>query len=95
MEINIRNLNVNISSDLMLSSKDDITIKTGDVICLIGNNASGKSTTLNTIAGIYDDVDKSTITVNGKSISGWREMKGKMNYFRQNIMEKYNIIKLE
>ena len=44
--------------------------KAGDFIGIIGENASGKSTLLRAIAGIYD-IDEGTIRTNGKIITGF------------------------
>lgn len=43
------------------------SVKSGEILGIIGKNGSGKSTLLRTIAGIYDK-DQGTITTNGKLV---------------------------
>ena len=49
----------------------DINIKIypGELICLLGGNASGKSTTLKTILGVCK-IKKGTVKLNGEDIDG-------------------------
>ncbi len=47
----------------------DITIAPGELICLLGGNASGKSTTLKTILGVVRPT-RGTISFNGERIEG-------------------------
>jgi branched-chain amino acid transport system ATP-binding protein len=46
-----------------------ITVKQGEIVCLIGNNGAGKSTALMTISGIMRS-NSGDITFEGKSIKG-------------------------
>ena len=47
----------------------DITIRRGELVCLLGGNASGKSTTLKTILGVCR-VKKGQIRLDGERIDG-------------------------
>src|SRR4030042_5589890 len=47
----------------------NVEINDGEVICLLGGNASGKSTTLKTILGVCK-IKKGTITLSGERIAG-------------------------
>ena len=47
----------------------NITVNKGELVCLLGGNASGKSTTLKTILGICK-VKKGTVKLNGERING-------------------------
>lgn len=47
----------------------DIEVKNGEIVCLIGNNGAGKSTTLMTISGILKPLS-GDILFEGKSIKG-------------------------
>lgn len=47
----------------------NITINRGELVCLLGGNASGKSTTLKTILGVCK-IKKGTVKLNGERIDG-------------------------
>jgi len=47
----------------------NITINRGELVCLLGGNASGKSTTLKTILGVCK-VKKGAVKLNGERING-------------------------
>jgi len=47
-------------------------LEEGGFVCVLGTNGSGKSTTLNAIAGSFF-VDSGTISLDGKDISNWPE----------------------
>ncbi len=47
----------------------NITINRGELVCLLGGNASGKSTTLKTILGVCK-VKKGAVKLNGERIDG-------------------------
>lgn len=47
----------------------DVTIYEGEMVCLLGGNASGKSTTLKTILGIVNPTH-GTVTFDGEQIQG-------------------------
>ena len=47
----------------------NLTVKKGELVCLLGGNASGKSTTLKTILGVCK-VKRGTIKLNGERING-------------------------
>ncbi|MFB0546414.1 MAG: ABC transporter ATP-binding protein, partial [Anaerolineae bacterium] len=49
--------------------KVNITIEEGEIVCLLGGNASGKSTTLKTILGLVKPV-RGTIELEGERIDG-------------------------
>lgn len=49
-------------------------IEPGEIVCLIGANGAGKSTTLNTIAGLIKP-DKGEVTFDGKSLVGTKPHK--------------------
>lgn len=51
-----------------------IEIEEGSFVCVLGTNGSGKSTTLNAVAGSFM-VDVGTITLNGIDITKWSEAK--------------------
>ena len=44
-----------------------ITVKTGDILALIGHNGAGKTSTIKCVVGIHD-FDKGEIYVNGMSV---------------------------
>jgi putative ABC transport system ATP-binding protein len=50
----------------------DLTIEPGSFVVVIGTNGSGKSTTLNAVAGSFW-VDAGTIKLAGRDITGWPE----------------------
>jgi branched-chain amino acid transport system ATP-binding protein len=47
------------------------TVPKGEIVGLIGPNGAGKTTCFNLIAGVYKP-DEGTVTLDGKSIGGWR-----------------------
>jgi branched-chain amino acid transport system ATP-binding protein len=47
----------------------NITVKRGELVCLLGGNASGKSTTLKTILGVCK-IKKGCVKLNGERIDG-------------------------
>jgi branched-chain amino acid transport system ATP-binding protein len=49
----------------------DLSIGPGELVCLLGGNASGKSTTLKTILGIVRP-RKGRVRFDGEDITGWR-----------------------
>jgi len=51
-----------------------IEIEEGSFVCVLGTNGSGKSTTLNAVAGTFL-VDEGTITLDGVDITKWSEHK--------------------
>ena len=48
----------------------DIDIYPGEMVCLLGGNASGKTTTLKTILG-YVKPTNGTVTLNGEEVNEW------------------------
>jgi putative ABC transport system ATP-binding protein len=50
----------------------DLTIEPGSFVVVIGTNGSGKSTTLNAVAGTFR-IDAGTIRLAGHELSGWPE----------------------
>jgi len=50
----------------------DLTIEPGSFVVVIGTNGSGKSTTLNAVAGSFP-IDAGTISLAGRQITGWPE----------------------
>src|SRR5690606_4567656 len=48
----------------------DLQIYEGEMVCLLGGNASGKTTTLKTILGIVDPTSGS-VSIDGKAGTGW------------------------
>ena len=50
----------------------DLTVEPGSFVVVIGTNGSGKSTTLNAVAGSFR-VDAGTINLAGREITGWPE----------------------
>ena len=52
----------------------NIEIEESSFVCVLGTNGSGKSTTLNAVAGNYP-VDEGTITLDGVDITKWSEHK--------------------
>ena len=50
----------------------DLTVEPGSFVVVIGTNGSGKSTTLNAVAGSFP-VDAGTIRLAGREITGWPE----------------------
>ena len=50
----------------------DLTVEPGSFVVVIGTNGSGKSTTLNAVAGSFR-VDAGTIRLAGREITGWPE----------------------
>lgn len=48
----------------------DIEIFDGEMVCLLGGNASGKTTTLKTILGIVEP-SSGTVHLDGQSVNGW------------------------
>jgi putative ABC transport system ATP-binding protein len=51
-----------------------ITIEEGSFVCVLGTNGSGKSTTLNAVAGTFF-VDEGSISLDGVDITKWGEYK--------------------
>ena len=47
----------------------NLTVNKGELVCLLGGNASGKSTTLKTILGVCK-VKKGSVTLKGERIDG-------------------------
>ena len=47
-----------------------LRVGAGELVCLLGGNASGKSTTLKTILGIVRP-RSGTVTLNGWDVTGW------------------------
>jgi putative ABC transport system ATP-binding protein len=52
----------------------DLTIDEGSFVCVLGTNGSGKSTTLNAVAGTFL-VDQGNILLDGVDITRWSENK--------------------
>jgi branched-chain amino acid transport system ATP-binding protein len=48
----------------------DLEIYAGEMVCLLGGNASGKTTTLKTILGIVAP-SKGTVHLDGEDVNGW------------------------
>jgi branched-chain amino acid transport system ATP-binding protein len=48
----------------------DLEIYKGEMVCLLGGNASGKTTTLKTILGMVEP-SQGTVHLNGQDVSGW------------------------
>jgi branched-chain amino acid transport system ATP-binding protein len=48
----------------------NLTVDQGELVCLLGGNASGKSTTLKTILGVCK-VKSGSVKLRGKRIDGW------------------------
>jgi branched-chain amino acid transport system ATP-binding protein len=48
----------------------DIEIYAGEMVCLLGGNASGKTTTLKTILGIVEP-SKGSVHLDGENVNGW------------------------
>ncbi len=48
----------------------DITINEGEMVCLLGGNASGKTTTLKTILGIVPPTS-GNVLLDGQEVNGW------------------------
>ena len=49
----------------------DISIREGQIVCLLGGNASGKTTTLKTVLGMVVPT-AGDVLVGGESVNGWR-----------------------
>ena len=52
----------------------DLIIDEGSFVCVLGTNGSGKSTTLNAVAGTFL-VDQGNILLDGTDITRWSENK--------------------
>lgn len=52
----------------------EFTLNEGDFVCVLGTNGSGKSTTLNAVAGTFL-VDEGIISIDGQDITKWPEHK--------------------
>lgn len=50
----------------------DLAIADGDFICVLGGNGSGKSTTLNALAGVFR-LDEGSIEIDGVDVTAWPE----------------------
>src|SRR6516164_6502744 len=50
----------------------DLTVEPGSFVVVIGTNGSGKSTTLNSVAGSFR-IDAGTIRLSGQDITRWPE----------------------
>ena len=48
----------------------DLEIYEGEMVCILGGNASGKTTTLKTILGMVEP-SKGTVHLNGQDVRGW------------------------
>ncbi len=48
----------------------DLDVKAGEIVCLLGGNASGKSTTMKTIIGTHP-VSAGQVRFKGEDITGW------------------------
>lgn len=48
----------------------DLTIYDGEMVCLLGGNASGKTTTLKTILGVVEPT-RGTVHIDGEAVNGW------------------------
>ena len=48
----------------------DLKIYEGEMVCLLGGNASGKTTTLKTILGMVEP-SRGTVHLNGQDVRGW------------------------
>ncbi len=48
----------------------DLEIYDGEMVCLLGGNASGKTTTLKTILGMVEP-SRGTVHLNGQDVRGW------------------------
>ncbi|MEE8375310.1 MAG: ABC transporter ATP-binding protein, partial [Acidimicrobiia bacterium] len=48
----------------------DLEIYEGEMVCLLGGNASGKTTTLKTILGMVEP-SQGTVHLNGQDVRGW------------------------
>ena len=49
----------------------DLTIREGQIVCLLGGNASGKTTTLRTILGMVTPT-AGEVRIDGEMVNGWR-----------------------
>lgn len=50
----------------------DLAIADGDFLCVLGGNGSGKSTTLNALAGVFR-LDEGSIEIDGVDVTAWPE----------------------
>lgn len=55
----------------VLSRLDDVTVKPGDFICLLGRNGQGKSTLLRTLAGFIHPIAGQAV-LDGRAVQDWR-----------------------
>lgn len=67
--LHITDLKVNFGSDTIISNFN-MTLKAGEIVCILGHNGSGKSTLLNAIYGLLPAV-KGSILFNGLNITGY------------------------
>ena len=64
--------------DLHVLKGVDYRIDEGEIVCLLGGNASGKSTTMKAIMGIVVPT-RGDILFDGKSLNGWQIFKARKN----------------
>lgn len=55
----------------VLSTLDDVTVKRGAFICLLGRNGQGKSTLLRTLAGFIRPISGEAV-LDGRAVQDWR-----------------------
>jgi len=48
----------------------DLAVREGEVVCLLGNNAAGKTTLVNVVLGLVP-VTAGTVTFHGERVDGW------------------------
>lgn len=62
--IELKNINKSFSGNKVLNDIN-LTVCPGEILCLVGENGSGKSTIIKIISGVYE-ADDGTIIINGK-----------------------------
>lgn len=55
----------------VLSTLDDVTVRPGAFICLLGRNGQGKSTLLRTLAGLIRPISGEAV-LDGRAVQDWR-----------------------
>lgn len=64
-----KTFNVGTANELKALDGLDLTLYEGEFLTVVGGNGSGKSTTLNAIAGVFQ-VDEGSITISGNDVTG-------------------------
>lgn len=70
----LKTFNAGTANEVKALRGVDIEIEEGSFVCVLGTNGSGKSTTLNAVAGTFL-VDEGKITLDGVDITKWNEHK--------------------